>query len=709
MTDDERKTGDSLRAEITSLKATVRELETKLARTSPSGSGDAPLQRDGFDPLLEFAPFAVERLSDEVYLITKDGRIGYVNDAACDSLGYHRNELIGMSMLSINPTLTQEIWDAVWVITARDKHQAIETLHRTKDGRIVPVEILANHLELHGQEYSCAFARDISDRKAAESKLRREHEFVTSVIDTAPVIVLILDSAGHIDRFNKYTEEITGYSLEEVQGKDWISIFVPTNLRQKVQRRFEEAMNGVDVAGVVNPIVTKPGDIRDIIWYDKPLTDDDHQVLGLLAIGQDITERHKMELRIRQSEKMEAIGQLAGGIAHDFNNQLAGIVGYADLLKLMPGTTSHVHQFADAILQAAARASDLTEQLLAFSRKGKYLSIPVDLNDIVQEVVRMLERSVDKKISIQTRLEAKRTLTIGDPSQIQNAVLNLAINARDAMPEGGVMLFSTAITTLDSDYCDKSPYLVTPGKYVQVTVADTGMGMDEKTRTRIFEPFFTTKAPGKGTGMGLAAVYGTVKNHKGAIQVCSNEGTGTQVTVYLQQTTEQTGLKRSHDSDAPPCIATRVLLVDDEEIVRTTTAGMLQQLGCRVRTAQNGREAVESYRKSHQETDVVILDLVMPQMSGKETFWALREINSQVAVILASGYSLDGEVQGILEEGAGDFIHKPFRIGDLARKISDIMHEEREDEGPEAADHPSAEPPVDPTDGATDVRTSIKP
>ena len=499
--------------------------------------------------LLDFAPFAVENLSDGAFLITKYGRVVYVNEAAARGLGYTREEMIGMSILQINPDITQETWDAIWLVTVRDKKQYIETNHRTKDGRIVPVEVLANYIEFDGVEYSCAFARDI-------------------------------------------------------------------------------------------------------------------------------TERRQMEGRIRQAEKMEAIGQLAGGIAHDFNNQLAGIVGYADILleelKQRPG----LERLAEGILVAAKRSASLTSQLLAFSRQGKYLSTPVDLHQIIDEVVHMLRRSIDKRIRITTRYEAESAVTIGDPTQLQNAVLNLAINARDAMPQGGDLVFSTAVVTLDEAYCANSPYQPIPGRYVQVSVADTGVGMDAQTQARLFEPFFTTKEKGKGTGMGLAAVYGKLKGHRGAIDVRSEFGQGTEMRLSLPLAS-QTAAAEDHAGAKADRISlhARVLLVEDEDTISMMVSEILQRLGCSVRIAKNGAEALAIYRRWFREVDVVLLDLVMPAMGGRDTFIGLREINPDVRAIIASGYSLDGEVQGILDEGAKGFLQKPFRISELAKKIAEITAE----------------------------------
>ena len=499
--------------------------------------------------LLDFAPFAVETLADSAFLISKEGRVVYANEAAARQLGYSREEMIGMSMAQIDPGITQDTWDAAWALAAQYRKQTFETNHRTKDGRVFPVEVLASHLEIDGVAYSCSFARDI-------------------------------------------------------------------------------------------------------------------------------TERRQIERRIRQAEKMEAIGHLAGGIAHDFNNQLAGIVGYADILLEELRDRPDLERLAEGILTAARRSSSLTSQLLAFSRQGKYLSTPVDLHPILDEVVHMMERTIDKRIRISTRYGAERAVTTGDPTQLQNAVLNLAINARDAMPEGGEMTLATALVTLDEAECARNPSRLVPGRYVRVSVIDTGTGMDAQTQDRLFEPFFTTKERGRGTGMGLAAVYGTVKNHRGAIQVCSELGRGTEMRLYLPLTPDSPAADENPPGrSGQVSMRTRVLLVEDEEHVGAIVSEMLERLGCGVRIASNGREAIEIFRRSFHEIDVVLLDLVMPTMSGKDTFIRLRAIDPSVKAIIVSGHSLDGEVQSVLDLGAKGFIQKPFRSAALASEIAQVMAE----------------------------------
>lgn len=529
------------------LRAELARLQAELLQLTETSEGARSAQRTRH--LLEIAPFAVENLSDATYVIREDASLLYVNQAACQMLGYTEDELLAMTVLDLNTNITPEGWRAAWEATVCNGKQTIVSEHRRKDGRMVPVEILANAIQVRGVTYSCTFTRDI-------------------------------------------------------------------------------------------------------------------------------TERRTLETRMRQAEKMEAIGQLAGGIAHDFNNQLAGIVGYADLLKEELQDRPDLVQIADAILTAAMRSAGLTRQLLAFARQGKNLSLPVDLHAIIGEVVDMMKRSIDKRITIRSELAAAQAVTIGDPSQLQSAVLNLAINARDAMPDGGTLTFLTRLVDADSVRLPGASRNLAPGRYVQLSVADTGVGMDAPTQQRMFEPFFTTKDKGKGTGMGLPAVYGTVNNHHGAIHVHSAVGKGTVIDLYLplaEHAAAPTDNDTTDEAETHATIGARVLLVEDEHAVRDMGVRMLERMACSVTTASSGKEAIAIYRERFAEFDVVILDLVMPEMSGKDTFRHLQQINPGIITILASGYTLDGEVQSILDSGARGFIQKPFRTAELGRKLADVL------------------------------------
>lgn len=520
-----------------------------------------------------------------------------------------------------------------------------------------------------------AFIQNITERKQTQEALREERDFAESLIETAQVIILVLDMEGRIVRFNPYMEEISGYKFEEVQGKEWFSTFLPHEDNDKIKELFKKAAADIRTKGNISFIITKNGNKREIIWYDKTLKNGKGDAVGLLAVGQDITERREMEDRLRQAEKMEAVGQLAGGIAHDFNNQLAGIMGYGDLMREAVADDPTLYRYADGILSCVKRSADLTAQLLAFSRKGKYFSIPVDIHRIVFEVVNLLQHSIDKKIELRQHLKANPPVTVGDSSQLQNAILNLALNARDAMPEGGKLSFSTSIEHLDKEYCKNSSYDIAEGDYIQVSVTDTGTGIDKENLERIFEPFFTTKEEGKGTGMGLAAVYGTVRNHKGAVNVYSEIGHGTTFSIYLPLVCERSEIKQGSAEEEKFVKGTaHILLVEDEDILCDLAYEMLADLGYEVVVCKDGKQAIEYYKDAWKKIDLVILDLIMPGVGGKEAFFAMRYMNPDIKVLLSSGYSVDGEAQNILDEGAKGFIQKPFRKAELSKKVAEVLN-----------------------------------
>ena len=389
-------------------------------------------------------------------------------------------------------------------------------------------------------------------------------------------------------------------------------------------------------------------------------------------LERETQEKLKIEAQLQQSKKLEAIGQLAGGVAHDFNNQLAGIIGAAELLSFQSKDEKQ-QKYIDMILKAAKSSADLTKQLLAFARKGKERSIAVDINNVIIDITKLLERSIDKRVEIKHNFSEEHIFAKGDPTQLENAILNIAINAGHAMPEGGVLTFSTELIELDKHSCAHLPFDITPGPHVEINVEDSGTGMSKETCDKIFEPFFTTKPKSQGTGMGLAAVYGTIKNHNGAIKVYSEIGSGTKFTLYLPHCDEK-GEHSSGDNDVVVSSSqSHILLVDDEDVVIETASDMLRELGYHVSICRNGKEAVEFYEKESDKVDLVILDKIMPIMGGLETFIKMKEIRSDVKVILASGYS-DEQAQDILDEGVQGFVQKPYSLATISQAIAKALH-----------------------------------
>ena len=385
----------------------------------------------------------------------------------------------------------------------------------------------------------------------------------------------------------------------------------------------------------------------------------------------DAAEQKRLEERLRQTQKMEVIGQLAGGVAHDFNNMLTAILGSAELLERCVMENPTATKLLANIKKAASRSADLTGQLLAFSRKGQKKDVRVCIETTIHEVISLLERTIDKNITLETRLIAKNTDVTGDPSLLQNALLNLGVNARDAMPEGGVITFTTANVELDSSYCESSAFNITPGPYIEIAVSDAGTGITEENIQHVFEPFFTTKEVGKGTGLGLAAVYGTITDHLGCINIYSEPGIGTVFKIYLPLS----GGKKTVAPSADELIrgSGGILLVDDEEILRDVGKSLLEELGYRVYLAEDGEQALEVYARDKKDISLVILDMLMPRMGGKETLVRLMDEYPDIRVLISSGFHQERTVDDLVKLGARGFLQKPYIKQELGKAVAEAL------------------------------------
>jgi len=381
-------------------------------------------------------------------------------------------------------------------------------------------------------------------------------------------------------------------------------------------------------------------------------------------------ERERLAEQLRHSQRMEAIGQLAGGVAHDFNNILTAIQGNAELLKTTVADGDERAEMVDQIVQSSRRAADLTHQLLSFARKGKFQMVLLDIHDTIHDVVSILQHSIDRRIHVALNFGAVPSTVMGDRTQLQSALLNLGLNARDAMPEGGELTFATEVCEVDEEFVGVERPGIPPGRYIRVCVTDTGTGMDKRTQERVFEPFFTTKEVGQGTGLGLASVYGCMRSHRGGIEVDSRAGQGSTFRVFLPLAEAARGHAEAEAEAQPVRGSGHVLVVDDEEIVRNYACRALQSLGYTVATCRDGAEAIAHYRKHRRRIDLVIIDLVMPKLDGRQTFRRLREIDPGVRAILSSGYSEDYAARGGAEDGVLDFLGKPFRIEELSRMVA---------------------------------------
>ena len=382
-------------------------------------------------------------------------------------------------------------------------------------------------------------------------------------------------------------------------------------------------------------------------------------------------EQEKLKEQLTQAEKLEAIGTLAGGIAHDFNNLLMGIQGYTSLMLLDIDSKHPNYDKLKAIESQVKSGADLTKQLLGYSQGGRYLITTIDLNELVANSILMFAR-FKKEIRVHQKYEPSLWKVKVDRGQMEQVFLNLYINAWQAMPGGGALYLETNNIVLDEDYM--KAFDIEPGYYVKVSVTDTGAGMDKKTKQRIFEPFFTTKEMGKGAGLGLATVYGIIRGHKGMINVYSEKGQGSTFNIYLPAS-EQEETKSEAPISKIQKNSGAILLVDDDKMIRDVTGAMLTRLGYQVMTAPSGEEAVAIYRANRERIDLVIVDMIMPEMGGGEIIDKLRTINPEAKIILSSGYSLNGEAKDIMDRGGAQaFIQKPFQIQELADRIQEIIN-----------------------------------
>ncbi|MEI6705413.1 MAG: response regulator, partial [Deltaproteobacteria bacterium] len=423
------------------------------------------------------------------------------------------------------------------------------------------------------------------------------------------------------------------------------------------------------ISGFSAEIRTFEGKSRTVLLYSNFVNySGEHCIFSLFL---DVTEQKLMEDQLRQTQKMDVIGQLAGGVAHDFNNMLTAIIGSAELMERHVKHAPAPMKLLGNILEASARSADLTQQLLAFSRKEQKNSTQVCIHKTINAVISLLERTVDKKISLVTRLEAETDVVIGDLTFLQNALLNLGINARDAMPEGGILTFTTAIVELDSSSRMSHAFNVLPGQFLEISVFDTGLGMTREVVERIFEPFFTTKEVGKGTGLGLAAVYNPVKEHNGNINVFSEAGIGTVFKIYLPSHVGE-GAVLNASTELSRGIG-GILLVDDEPLIRNMGRELLQNVGYQVLLAEDGEQALEVYAREKEDISLVILDVVMPKMGGKETLERLMANDPDVRVLITSGFHQDGTADTLMNLGAKGFIPKPYSQLGLCKAVAEII------------------------------------
>ena len=623
----------------------------------------------------------LESIQEGYFELDLDGNYTFANEANCRYLGYTKEELIGMNYRQHTDEETaKKLYQPYYELYQTGKPIELLDLESIrKDGTKAIYETSVSLIrDNKGKPIGFrGVSRDITARKKMEEALRQSEEKHRHILENMEEGYFEMDLVGNFTFVNNAECRNLGYSKEELIGMNNRRFQDETTARRLYQIFNNVYKTGDPVKIIDIEIIKKDGTKKFNEISVSLIRDSKGKKIGFSGVTRDITERklaeeekRKLEERLQSAHKMEAIGTLAGGIAHDFNNLLMGIQGYASLALLNINQNDPNYEKLKRIEQQVQSGADLTRQLLGFARGGRYEVKPADINDIIQKASSMFGRT-KKEITIHMKYEKNLCPVEVDLGQMEQVFMNLYVNAWQAMPGGGNIYLETENVFLNDKQALHSS--VKPGKYVKITVTDTGTGMDEKTRQRIFDPFFTTKEMGRGTGLGLATVYGIIKGHKGMINVYSELGHGTTFTIYLPASEKEVVKKETATGTIDRGTET-ILLVDDEKIVLEANRGMLESMGYRVYAVESGQEAITLFKGKRNEIDLVILDMIMPEISGGETFDRLREINPGIKVLLSSGYSLNGEAQTIMDRGCKGFIQKPFRIEKLSQKVREMLN-----------------------------------
>ncbi len=534
-------------------------------------------------------------------------------------------------------------------------------------------QLEATNLEL--AEALRAAERSREAARKAEAELRDQADVLRAVIDDSPLAVIVLDLDLRIARWNPSAERVLGWSAEEVLGKSYAVVIPEDRLGEHAGLRAD-AIGGRTIMNVESRRRRKDGSLVDVGISVAALHRADGGVRGFAVVLADITERLRLEARLRQTEKMEAVGQLAGGVAHDFNNLLTVITSYSGLLMGDLPPESEMRADVQQIDGAAKRAASLTRQLLAFSRQQVLRPQLLTLNGVVAGLEKLLRRLLREDIEMVIALDPGVGLVKADPGQVEQVLMNLAVNARDAMPRGGTLTIRTANVKLDESYAERRREVaVVPGRYVMLSVADTGTGMTAEVQERVFEPFFTTKAAGVGTGLGLSTVYGIVKQSGGYIWTYSEPGLGTAFKIYLPlvDVAEEVGESGKRKSATRLAGRETVLVAEDDSALRYVACRALRTFGYSVLEARNGREALGLCERYEGPIHLVLSDLVMPEMSGSELAERIAARHPGVKVLLMSGYAGDEAARMSILRAGDAFIEKPFAVDTLAARVREVL------------------------------------
>ena len=619
----------------------------------------------------DYARNMIDSSIDMIISVDGERKITEFNKTAEKTFGYSREEILGKSVDVLYADPQEGI--QAHQTTIKKGECIVEIHNKSRDGRIFPCLLSSSILrDSRGETVGVmGISQDISDRRKMEETLRETSHTLQGLVQSSPLAIIVIDSKGHVKSWNKSAERIFGWKETEVVGHPLP--YVPEDQRDKSRAMIESTFNGGMQTGVELRRLKKDGSLIDVALWTAPLKNTRGEIVALVGMFADITERKRMEEAVLQAQKIESLGMLAGGVAHDFNNIIGAVMGYSDLILRKLSSDDPIRSKVEAIRSASQKAAQITRQLLAFGRRQLLQPKVVDLNRHIHEMVEMSQRLIGENIEVTMISSEGDALIKVDPNYLDQVIMNLVVNARDAMPDGGKLTLQAAKVELDAEYAAQHANVL-PGPYVMLSVKDTGHGMTPEVRARIFEPFFTTKDPGKGTGLGLSTVFGIVRQSGGHFDVQSKPGDGSTFTLYFPQSFEplEEVIDRKTTPEAPRGSET-ILLVEDEEIVRKMAREILAGQGYTVLEARNGDEALKTVHQSSKPIHLLFTDIVLPGMSGVDLADHIHALSPKTKVLFTSGHAERSTFHFGLLDPAIKFLIKPYDVFTLAMKIREVL------------------------------------
>ena len=616
---------------------------------------------------------AVEASGEVIFMTDSAGTITYVNPEFVRVYGYTPDEIVGHRtprILKSGATSSEE-YESFWMELLERQVVRREFVNRKKDGSLVEIESSANPIVIDDRLMGfLAVQRDITDRKVTEAALRDSERRYRVLADAAHDSIFIVNRDAEIEYANAASIEQFGAKRENTIGKRLGDVFSPGVAEEMWREVFTVFTTGT--RQYFEAEFETPGGTIWLGTWLVPMEGDVADVNAVMGVARDITDRKRLEREFTQAQKMEAVGRLAGGIAHDFNNLLTAIVGYSDLLLEGPGADSQMLADLGEIKKAGERASRLTRQLLMFSRKETFSPQILDINAVLAELHKMLGRIIGEDIHVDLVMDPALGAVKADPGQIEQVILNLAVNARDAMPQGGSLRIATAIAQVGGEFAHR-PEGPVAGRYVSVSIQDSGCGMTADVLAHVFEPFFTTKPAGKGTGLGLATVYGVVKQSGGHITIDSEPGLGTTVTVYFPEASELPDLDTAVASKVDVSGTETILLVEDEPGLRRLMQRTLEGYGYTVLTARSIGHALEIAERHEHPIELLLSDVIMPEMNGPELAQRVIRLRKAIRVLYVSGFTNQAALDRAELSSRIGFLGKPFTPAVLATKVRESL------------------------------------